>query len=103
MTQNETPHPEIVPRGEWLGARKALLTCEKELTRHSDRVNAERRWLPMVKIEKEYAFDGPEGRQSLRDLFGDCRQLIVYHFMFDPAWEYSGPLCQDSERSIFKV
>lgn len=63
------------------------LAEEKELTKHYDRVNAERRRLPMVKIEKVYLFDGPNGQQSLRDLFDCRRQLIVYHFMFDPAWD----------------
>ena len=69
-------------------ARRAeeLLGHEKEL-KHYDRVNAERRRLPMVKIEKDYVFDGPNGKQSLKDLFDGRRQLIVYHFMFDPAWD----------------
>jgi predicted dithiol-disulfide oxidoreductase (DUF899 family) len=84
---NELPHPNIVSRDEWLAARKDLLTREKELTRQRDRVNAERRRLPMVKLEKEYVFEGPEGKKSLTDLFGGCRQLIVYHFMFDPDWD----------------
>ena len=81
------PHTDIVSREQWLIARKKLLAEEKELTRHYDRVNAERRRLPMVKIEKDYLFDGPNGQQSLRDLFDGRRQLIVYHFMFDPAWD----------------
>lgn len=93
MTQNETPLPNIASRDEWLGARKALLTQEKELTRQRDRLSAERRRLPMVQIEKEYVFDGPEGRRSLSDLFEDCRQLIVYHFMFDPDWNEGCPGC----------
>ncbi|MBV9851450.1 MAG: DUF899 domain-containing protein, partial [Armatimonadetes bacterium] len=58
-----------------------------------DRVNAERRRLPMVRIERDYGFDGPEGKRSLADLFGDHRQLIVYHFMFDPEWEKGCPGC----------
>ena len=87
MTGNETPQPEIVSRDEWLVARKKLLAHEKELTRQRDRVNAERRRLPMVRIEKDYGFDGPEGKRSLADLFDGRRQLIVYHFMFDPAWD----------------
>jgi predicted dithiol-disulfide oxidoreductase (DUF899 family) len=61
-----------------------LLAHEKELTRHRDRVNAERRRLPMVKIEKDYVFDSPNGKQSLKYLFEGRRQLIIYHFMFDP-------------------
>ena len=80
-------HPPIVLRDQWLAERKKLLENEKELTRHYDRVNAQRRRLPMVKIEKDYVFDGPNGKSSLKDLFEGRRQLIVYHFMFDPAWD----------------
>jgi len=87
MTQNETPQPRFASRGEWLIDRKRLLTQEKELTKHRDRVNAERRRLPMMKVEKDYVFDGPEGKQSLVELFDARRQLIVYHFMFDPEWD----------------
>jgi predicted dithiol-disulfide oxidoreductase (DUF899 family) len=87
MDVNAIPHPPIASQEEWLSARKALLTHEKELTKHRDRVNAERRRLPMVKVEKDYVFEGPDGRRSLKDLFAGRRQLIVYHFMFDPAWE----------------
>ena len=87
MTIQETAHPPIVTRDAWLAARKTLLTHEKEVTKHYDRVSAERRRLPMVKLEKTYMFDGPEGKRSLLDLFDGHHQLIVYHFMFDPAWE----------------
>jgi predicted dithiol-disulfide oxidoreductase (DUF899 family) len=80
------PHP-IVSREEWLAARKALLAKEKELTRLSDRISAERRALPWVKVEKEYVFEGPDGRQTLADLFEGKSQLIIYHFMFGPDWE----------------
>jgi len=93
MTTQENAHPRIVPREDWLDERKQLLGQEKELTKHRDRVNAERRRLPMVKIDKEYVFDGPEGKQSLRDLFDGRRQLIVYHFMFDPEWDRGCPGC----------
>jgi predicted dithiol-disulfide oxidoreductase (DUF899 family) len=81
------PHPKIVSRDEWLAERKKLLAHEKELTKHRDRINAERRRLPMVKIEKDYVLDGPNGKQSFRALVDGRRQLIVYHFMFDPAWD----------------
>ncbi len=81
------PSPEIVSESEWLTRRKALLQEEKELTRHLDRVNATRRRLPMVKVDKTYTFDGPNGKVSLLHLFEGRRQLVVYHFMFDPAWE----------------
>jgi len=80
------PHPPIAAADEWLAQRLKLLDEEKELTRQMDRVNAERRRLPMMKIEKDYAFDGPRGRVKLVDLFEGRRQLIVYHFMFDPQW-----------------
>src|SRR5450432_864524 len=93
MTINTTPHPRIVSQDEWLAERKKLLAEEKELTKHHDRVNAERRRLPMVKIEKDYVFDGPNGKPSLLDLFEGRRQLIVYHFMFDPAWDKGCPGC----------
>jgi predicted dithiol-disulfide oxidoreductase (DUF899 family) len=93
MEENQIPHPKIVSQDEWLAARKPLLIKEKELTRQRDAVNAERRRLPMVKIDKEYTFDGPGGKASLLDLFGGCRQLIVYHFMFDPAWDKGCPGC----------
>lgn len=87
MTPAAIPHPRIVSPDQWLAERKELLAHEKDLTKHYDRVNAERRRLPMVKIEKDYAFDGPNGKVSLKDLFEGQRQLIVYHFMFDPAWD----------------
>jgi predicted dithiol-disulfide oxidoreductase (DUF899 family) len=80
-------HTGIVSRERWLIERKKLLAHEKELTKHYDLVNAERRRLPMVKLEKDYAFEGPHGKQTLKDLFDGRRQLIVYHFMFDPAWD----------------
>lgn len=87
MTGSTTPHPHIVSREEWLAQRKKLLEREKELTKQYDRVNAERRRLPMVRIEKDYVFDGPKGNQNLKELFDGRRQLIIYHFMFDPEWE----------------
>ncbi len=87
MTTQDLAHPNIATRDAWLAARKTLLAHEKELTKHYDRVSAERRRLPMVKLEKTYMFDGPEGKRSLYDLFDGHHQLIVYHFMFDPAWE----------------
>lgn len=86
-------HPPVVTRAEWLVARKELLAREKELTRQRDKLTAEVRRLPMVKIEKEYLFDGPAGRTNLLDLFGKHPQLIVYHFMFDPSWEAGCPSC----------
>lgn len=93
MTQEKIAQPNVVARDEWLAQRKSLLAHEKELTKRRDRVNAERRRLPMVKIEKDYVFDGPEGKRSLADLFENRRQLIVYHFMFDPKWDKGCPGC----------
>ena len=87
MTTQSLAHPPIATRDEWQAARKTLLAHEKEATKQRDRVSAERRRLPMVKLEKTYTFDGPEGKRTLFDLFDGHHQLIVYHFMFDPAWE----------------
>jgi predicted dithiol-disulfide oxidoreductase (DUF899 family) len=81
------PHNRIVSPDEWLAARKQLLSKEKELTRLRDQVSAERRNLPWVKIEKNYVFDGPQGKETLADLFDGRSQLVVYHFMFAPGWE----------------
>jgi predicted dithiol-disulfide oxidoreductase (DUF899 family) len=88
FTNNKTRamnYPKVVSRGQWLVARKALLAQEKEVTHQRDALNAARRRLPMVKIEKEYVFEGPQGPTSLLNLFEGRRQLIVYHFMFEPG------------------
>jgi predicted dithiol-disulfide oxidoreductase (DUF899 family) len=79
--------PGIAARDEWLAARKELLLREKELTRLNDALNADRRRLPMVRIDKAYTFTGPTGEAGLLDMFEGRRQLIVQHFMFDPSWE----------------
>lgn len=92
-TTDAVAHPPIVTRDVWLDARRRLLAQEKELTRHLDRVNAQRRRLPMVRIDKTYSFDTPQGKRTLLDLFDGQRQLIVYHFMFDPAWDKGCPGC----------
>jgi predicted dithiol-disulfide oxidoreductase (DUF899 family) len=86
--------PQVTSREEWLAARRKLLVLEKELTRHQTAVNAERRRLPMVQIEKDYVFEGPDGRRTLRDLFTTSRQLIVKHVMFGPDWEEPCAGCQ---------
>src|SRR6059058_6058839 len=78
---------KIVSKAEWLVARKDLLTREKELTRLRDEVSCHRRELPWVRVDKEYIFDGPDGKETLADLFEDRSQLIVYHFMFAPGWK----------------
>jgi predicted dithiol-disulfide oxidoreductase (DUF899 family) len=85
--------PKIVGREEWLTARKALLTREKALTRERDALAAQRRALPMVKVDRDYVFDGPSGPVTLRQLFGAHPQLLVYHFMLDPAWEAGCKSC----------
>jgi predicted dithiol-disulfide oxidoreductase (DUF899 family) len=85
--------PPIVSQEDWLAARKELLAKEKELTRARDALNVERRQLPMVEIQKDYAFEGPNGRVGLVDLFEGRRQLIVGHFMFNPSWEEGCPSC----------
>ena len=85
--------PRIASRDEWLAARKELLVKEKELTRRRDALSVERRNLPMVKVEKDYVFEGPEGSARLVDLFDGRRQLILGHFMFDPRWEDGCPSC----------
>jgi len=85
--------PRVVSRDEWLVQRKALLAEEKAMTRARDVLSTKRRQLPMVRIEKDYVFDGPDGKVALVDLFDGRRQLIVQHFMFDPAWEEGCPSC----------
>lgn len=90
MEKNNITLPEIVSRKKWREERKKLLKEEKELTRKRDKLNAKRRRLPMVEIEKEYEFEGPDGKVTLLDLFDGRRQLIVYHFMW--LWENGKPL-----------
>jgi predicted dithiol-disulfide oxidoreductase (DUF899 family) len=77
----------VVSRKDWLAARKALLTKEKKFTRLRDQLNQERRQLPWVKVDKDYVFDGPQGKETLSELFDGRSQLIVYHFMFGPDWD----------------
>ena len=86
-------HPRVATRDEWLAARKQLLAREKEFTRQRDALNAARRKLPRVKLDKEYLFEGPNGQARMLDLFEGRRQLIVYHFMFDPSWDEGCPMC----------
>jgi len=85
--------PEVVPREQWLEARLRLLAEEKQETRRRDALNAERRRLPMVRIEKEYLFEGPQGPVTLTRLFGDSSQLIIHHIMFGPDWDAACPTC----------
>lgn len=85
--------PDIVPREKWLAERKKLLKKEKKFTRLRDELNAERRCLPMVKIERDYKFDSLNGKASLLNLFEGRQQLIVYHFMFDLDWDQGYRRC----------
>ena len=93
MATNTMTLPQVVSREEWLTLRKQHLAKEKAFTRERDVLNTERRQLPMVRIEKDYVFEGPNGRCTLGDLFEGRHQLIVYHFMFDPSWDEGCPSC----------
>lgn len=90
---NGAASPSVVSRERWLEQRKALLAREKELTRLKDQVARERRALPWVRLEKVYAFDAPEGRRTLAELFEGRSQLLVQHFMFAPGWEEGCKSC----------
>ncbi len=85
--------PKVVSRAEWLAARKQLLVKEKELTRQRDAVSRERRELPWVRVDQEYVFDAPGGKETLADLFDGRSQLIIYHFMFAPGDKEGCPYC----------
>ena len=85
--------PQIVSQEEWLSARKELLAKEKEFTRQREEMTALRQQLPWYRLDKSYEFDGPDGKRSLPDLFGDQSQLLVYHFMFGPDWPEGCPIC----------
>jgi predicted dithiol-disulfide oxidoreductase (DUF899 family) len=92
-SESAIKYPKIVSESEWQKARDALLVKEKAATRARDALAAERRRLPMVRIEKDYVFTGPKGKKSLRDLFEGRRQLMLYHFMFAPTvagWPNAG-------------
>jgi predicted dithiol-disulfide oxidoreductase (DUF899 family) len=86
------PH-RVVTRDEWLAARREHLAKEKEFTRLRDELSAARRDLPWVKVDQDYIFDGPNGKERLSDLFEGRHQLIVYHFMYGPDWEEGCPSC----------
>lgn len=83
----------VVSRDEWLEARRALLTKEKEMTRMRDRINAERLALPWVRVDRDYVFITPTGAKTLSELFDGRSQLVIYHFMFGPDWEAGCPGC----------
>lgn len=77
----------VVSHADWMAARESLLAREKKFTRLRDQLNQTRRSLPWEKVDKEYVFEGPDGRETLAELFDGKRQLIVYHFMFGPGWK----------------
>jgi predicted dithiol-disulfide oxidoreductase (DUF899 family) len=85
--------PKIVSRDEWVEARMQHLKQEKELTRLRDKLSAQRRDLPWVRVDTDYVFDGPDGKIGLPQLFGDKSQLIVQHFMFGPDWDAGCKSC----------
>jgi len=86
ITREGAKEHKVVGTTAWTRARKQLLAKEKKFSRLRDQLNKQRRALPWVKIEKEYVFHGPNGNETLADLFGKSHQLIVYHFMFGPGW-----------------
>ncbi len=83
----------IVSKDEWLAARGALLKKEKEFTLLREKLGQRQRDMPWVLVDKEYLFDGPNGKQTLSELFDGRSQLIVYHFMYDPNWDAGCPSC----------
>src|SRR5258707_7865657 len=84
---------KIVSREEWLEARKTLLTRENEFTQLRDQLSEQRRNLPWERVDKQYFFEGPNGKETLPQLFDGAGQLVVYHFMFDPKWDAGCPHC----------
>ncbi|MBJ6764385.1 thioredoxin family protein [Myxococcaceae bacterium JPH2] len=97
-------HVKTESRSEWLAARKELLAKEKALTQMNDELSAARREMPWLRVETDYAFEGPNGRETLSQLFAGRSQLIVYHFMFAPEWDVGCKSCSfwaDSFNGVF--
>jgi predicted dithiol-disulfide oxidoreductase (DUF899 family) len=86
-------NPRVVPHEQWITERVAFMAKEKELTRLRDELSRQRRELPWEKVEKSYVFDGPSGKETLAQLFGDRNQLVIYHLMFDPTWDEACKSC----------
>ena len=86
-------HPKVVSHEQWLAARRQLLAEEKEFTRLRDRLSQQRRDLPWERVDKDYVFDGPGGRETLSQLFDGKHQLAVYHFMLGPGWKEGCKSC----------
>ena len=93
IISNEIKTHDVVSSQEWTKKRVELLKKEKELTRLFDDIKRQRRELPWEKVKKNYAFDGPNGKETLADLFAGRSQLIIYHFMFAPEWAEGCPSC----------
>src|SRR5882724_4453800 len=93
MATRAMENAKVVTPAQWLAARKELLKKEKELTSLRDELSQKRRDLPWEKVGKSYVFDGPNGKETLADLFGSRSQLIVYHFMLGPGWAEGCPSC----------
>jgi predicted dithiol-disulfide oxidoreductase (DUF899 family) len=98
VSKKEEPMPEhkVGTREEWQAAREKLLEREKELTHRSDELARERRELPWVPMEKDYSFETNEGTKTLEELFDGRSQLLVYHFMFGPAYAAGCPVCSSA-------
>jgi predicted dithiol-disulfide oxidoreductase (DUF899 family) len=84
---------KIVSQVQWLEARRALLAKEKEFTHLRDELSRQRRELPWERVDKNYVFEGPNGKQTLAELFDGSSQLITYHFMYDPDWDVGCKSC----------
>jgi predicted dithiol-disulfide oxidoreductase (DUF899 family) len=93
ITEAGTLNHPVVSSDQWLAERMTLLAREKELSRLHDQLARERRALPWVRVDKNYVFEGLEGRRTLAELFEGRRQLLVQHFMFGPGWEQGCPSC----------
>ncbi len=91
--KGEVKRHQVVSHDAWMTARSSFLATEKEFTRARDQLSRQRRELPWEKVEKQYAFEGVNGPESLAALFEDSSQLIVYHFMFEPSWEEGCKSC----------
>src|SRR5437879_5980662 len=91
--RRELMSTQVVSHQDWLAARERFLKKEKQFTRLRDELSRERRELPRERVEKNYIFEGPNGKVSLADLFDGRSQLIVYHFMFGPDWAEGCPSC----------
>ncbi|HLW58534.1 MAG TPA: thioredoxin family protein [bacterium] len=88
-----TGHHAVVSKDEWIEARKRLLVKEKEFTRLRDQLSQDRRDLPWERVDKPYSFEGPNGKETLSELFAGRSQLVIYHFMFAPDWKEGCPHC----------